>query len=130
MQDTYIALKVDNVISVCYIMYSLILTFSEIHCRDCMVYVSTVCERIKGTTRAINSILPTTVLHFPAVEHFHIHTHYFVPLLSDVCVLQQLNQVQLLQAKITAITSQLQLKTGPTPNATPTTQPHGIIVSN
>ena len=85
MQDTYIALKVDNV-SVCYIMYSLILTFSEIHCRDCMVYVSTVCERIKGTTRAINSILPTTVLHFPAVEHFHIHTHIILFLFFPMCV--------------------------------------------
>ena len=41
-------------------------------------------------------------------------------------VLQQLNQVQLLQAKISAITSQLQLKTtGPAPNTTPTSQPHG-----
>ena len=44
--------------------------------------------------------------------------------------MQQLNQVQLLQAKITAITSQLQLKTGPAPNATPTTQPHGITNVN
>ncbi|CAI7996002.1 Transformation/transcription domain-associated protein [Geodia barretti] len=42
----------------------------------------------------------------------------------DLSLAKQLNQVQLLQAKITAITSQLQLKTGPAPNATPTTQPH------
>ena len=40
-------------------------------------------------------------------------------------VVQQLNQVQLLQAKISAITSQLQLKTGPASTATPTTGAQG-----